>query len=337
MIQSPDFDRPRQNTLHVQGVILLVAITLIAGSTFPLIKATVDSLTPATLIATRFAVAAVIFAPALRGLNAKLLRDGILLGLLLFTTLATEVVALETIDANRGGFISSLSVVLVPLLGLLLGQKLRVWTFVGAALALTGIGVMTWEGGSIGMGDFVMFCQPLAYAIYILLLEFATQHHPPLSLTAVQLLVIAMLGAIWGVPELVGQLEAIGQNYGVILYLAVVATVASTWLQAIAQRWVKAHETALIYTLEPVSSAFFSFWLLGENFGVRGLLGAGLVLAAIVLSQSMGKSTGQDSELQVNESVVPAPSASDAEAVSCPVVASNLAQVGDSVATTTLR
>ncbi|NKB18821.1 MAG: DMT family transporter [Pseudanabaena sp. CRU_2_10] len=62
-------------------------------------------------------------------------------------------------------------------------------------------------------------------------------------------------------------------------------TATPIWTQAIAQRWVTAHEAALIYTLEPVFAAVFSFWLLGEHLGVRGWIGASLVLTATLWSQ----------------------------------------------------
>lgn len=56
-------------------------------------------------------------------------------------------------------------------------------------------------------------------------------------------------------------------------------------LPALAQNWVSAWETAIVYTFEPAFAAVFSFWLLGEKLGVRGWVGAGIVLAAMVLSQ----------------------------------------------------
>jgi hypothetical protein len=82
-------------------------------------------------------------------------------------------------------------------------------------------------------------------------------------------------------------LKALSTNYTnliPILYLALV-TAATTWLPAIAQKSVSAQETAIIYTFEPAFAAVFSFWLLGEKLGVRGWVGAGMVLAAMILSQ----------------------------------------------------
>ncbi len=113
-----------------------------------------------------------------------------------------------------------------------------------------------------------------------------TLRHPTLPLVAIQLLVMALLGIIWATPQVVEQAGEIATNFSTLLYLGLVVTATPIWTQAMAQRWVSAHEAALLYTLEPVFAAVFSFWLLGEQLGVQGLVGAGLVLAAIVLSQS---------------------------------------------------
>lgn len=274
-----------KKALHTQGVILLVALTIVWASALPLIRGAVGNLSPAALIATRFAIAAVAFVPCLRGLNAHLVRDGTLLGFVLFVNFAAQAIGLETISANRAAFITSLYVILVPLLGPLFGQRVPVRAFLAAGLALTGIGVMSWEGGVLGVGDLWTFGCALNYAVYILMLEAITLRHPPLPLTAVQLLTMAILGAVWAAPELVGQLGAIATNFSVLLYLGLVVTATTIGLQVVVQRWVPAHETALIYASEPVFAAVFSFWLLGERLGTRGMVGGGLVLAAMVLSQ----------------------------------------------------
>lgn len=303
MMKLDNYQQSTPNTLNLQGVMLLVAITLIWGTTFPVIKNQFHSLSPAALIATRFTIAALPFAMHLRGLNARLLRDGVLLGIVLFVSFVTQATALETICANRAAFIASLNAILVPLLGSLLGERIGLKIFLAAGLAFIGIGVMSWESGVLGIGELLMFGEAIIYALYILMLEGATLRHPPRSLTAIQLWVIALLSMVWAAPELVGQLQAITQNFSALLYLGLVATAITTWLQAVAQRQASASETALFYTLEPVFSALFSFWLLGEKFGIRGLIGAGFVLAAMVVSQSKERSADYDNEVQLSDLV----------------------------------
>ncbi|MEG4806095.1 DMT family transporter [Microcoleus sp. F8-D3] len=307
------------NTLHALGIAVLVVVTLIWGTSFPLIKGAVSSLSPPAILATRFAIAALPFTPYLRFLNLPLLRDGVLLALVIFTTFTLQTVALETTSANHAAFITSFNVILVPLLGQLLGRQVLLKTFLAAGIAIFGVGVMCWESEQIVIGDLLMLGDAFLYSIYILKLESITLRHPILPLTAIQLWVITVVSLIWAAPDLVRQQEAIATNFGVLLYLALVGTAAPVVLQVVAQRWVNAYETALIYTLEPIFAAFFSFILLGEKLGIRGLIGASLVVVAMVFGQSKSQDAEQDGEIQVNESIVPALSDSDTEPIKAPV------------------
>jgi drug/metabolite transporter (DMT)-like permease len=274
-----------ENKSHLKGVILLILVNLIGATTFPLTKDIVNSLSPSTLIAARFVVASAFFAVYLRNLNLRLLRDGITIGFLLFLYLAIETVALQTIPANRAVFIASLSTLIVPLLGFLSGRRVMLRTFLASGLAVMGIGSMFWEGGELGVGDLLMFVDAVVYAVYILFLEQVAPRHSTLPLTGVQLLFIGGLGTLWSNSQILNQFEAIEQHWQPIVYLALVATAVAIWLQTLAQRWVSGYESALLYTLEPLFSVIFSYWLLGEQLGTRGIVGAVLVLVALIISQ----------------------------------------------------
>jgi drug/metabolite transporter (DMT)-like permease len=274
------------NNFHTRGILLLIATTLVWGTTFPIVKEALASLSPMVLIAIRFVLAALVFVPWLRHLNAQLLRDGALMGFVYLVSYITMTIGMETISAGRAAFMLSLNVILVPLLGLFLGRRLQLMAIFAAGMAIAGIAIMSWDGGGLSVGDFWVFGGAFSYAVYILLLESATLRHPPLALSAVQLATVAGVTAAWAAPELMTQLPTIAAHWKQLLYLGLIVTATTTITQAVAQQWVSAHETALLYTLEPVFAAIFSFWLLGEQFGERGLLGAGLILTAMVLSQS---------------------------------------------------
>ncbi|MGJ5631611.1 DMT family transporter [Nostoc sp. CALU 1950] len=274
-----------KNSLHLKGIILLILVNVISATTFPLTKDIVTSLSPSALIVSRFVIAAGVFTLNLRNINALLFRDGTVLGLLLFFFLAIETVALKTIPANRAAFIGSLNALIVPLLGWLSGQRVLLRSFLAAGVAVIGIGVMFWEGGELGIGDLLMFVDAFVYAAYILFLERVASRHPTLTLTSVQLLFIALVGVLWNNTQILNEFDAIRQHWGAILYLGLLATAAVIWLQTLAQQWVSSDETALLYTLEPLFATIFSFWLLGEHLGIRGFIGAILVLVALFLSQ----------------------------------------------------
>src|SRR5579883_1880759 len=249
----------KTNILHTRGILLLVATTLIWGTTFPVLKAVVASVSPEALIAARFVVAALVFSPWLPRFNTRLLRDGVLLGGVYLASYITLTVGVETIAASQAAFVLSLNVILVPLFGLLLGRRLQSATVLAAGLAIVGVGTMSWEGGGFGVGDLWALGGAISYAVYILLLESATRRHPPLALAAVQLAFVAAVSTLWAAPGLGTQWPAITQHWGQILYLGLVVTAVTTLTQAIAQKWVSAHETALLYTLEPVFAVVFSF------------------------------------------------------------------------------
>ncbi|HLO86595.1 MAG TPA: DMT family transporter [Nostocaceae cyanobacterium] len=318
-IALKDDSQRSPNTLHTWGIAVLFIVTAIWGTSYPLLKGAVSSLSPSAIFATRFVIAALPFTPYLRFLNLSLLRDGALLGLIIFSTLNLQTFGLETTSANRAAFIASFNVIIVPLLGQLLGRQVFLKTFLAAAIAIFGVGVMCWESGEIVIGDFLMLGNAFLYSIYILKLESITSRHPILPLTAIQLWVIAIVSLIWGAPDLVRQHETIGANFGVLLYLGLVDTAGTIFLQVVAQRWVNAYETALMYTLEPIFAAGFSFLLLGEKLGVRGLMGATFVLVAMVFGQSKSQDTEQDSEKQVNEPIVPTLPAANTEPLNVPV------------------
>ncbi|VXD15705.1 conserved membrane hypothetical protein [Planktothrix serta PCC 8927] len=288
---------------HIQGVILLVAVTLLWGTTFPLVKEIIHNISPGVLIAIRSALAALAFSIHLRTLNLKLVRDGVILGSLFFCCLTVQAIGLETLSANRAGFICGLNVILVPLAGQLFGQRVKRGIFLAAGLALLGVGIMSWEGGSLTAGDFWMLLDVLLYTSYILVLEAVTCNHSALSLTAIQLVTMTVLATLWTLPDLLNQWEGIRSSYMPLLYLAAV-TAITTWLPAIAQHWVSASETAIIYTFEPVFTSLFSFWLLGETLGVRGWLGGVMVLAAMFISQQYTNSTGLEGEIRGEENLL---------------------------------
>jgi drug/metabolite transporter (DMT)-like permease len=275
----------QKSASHYGYILILVGTTLIWGTTFPLVKDAVTTLSPAILVCSRFLIGALVLLPWCRHFNRRLLQDGAILGGVIYLSFVTQVIGLQTTSSNRSAFITSLNVIMVPLLGFLLGRSLsrRVW--ISAGLALAGIGVLSWEGGALGVGDLWVFGSALSYAVYIVSMEAIAPRHPPLALTIYQLITTSLLGLIWAAPEFLEQAQAIRQHWGAIAYLGIMATALTTWTQAIAQRHVNATETAIVYTLEPVFATVFSFWWLGESLGIRGLLGGGMVLVATVLSQ----------------------------------------------------
>lgn len=276
-------------TNHIKGILLLIVTTVVWGTSFPLLKQVLQDLAPPVILAVRFTIAAIAFAPYLYRLNVKLLRDGGLLGLIYFAECVLTVVGLETVSANRSAFIISLNAILVPILGSFLGRRVSLRILAAVGIATTGMSILSWEEDGWGWGDLLTFGSAIGIAVYILTLEGIAPRHPILSLVAVQLGTMAVLSICWAVLPLRGQLgqslNDIKTHFNTFLYLGLGVTALTLWSQALAQRWIAAPEVAILYTLEPVFASAFSFVWLGEVLGVRGVFGAGLILFATGLSQ----------------------------------------------------
>mgnify|MGYP001096078066 CR=1 FL=1 len=272
-------------TSHRKGIFILLLTTVIWGTSFPVLKDTLSSLPPSVLILVRYSIAAIALLPWLRNLNGKLLRDGALLGSILFFETGFALTGMETISASRSAFLVGMNVIFVPLIGIFMGRPLARRVLIATGIAVAGISIMSLEGSGIRSGDLLTLVSALGIAIYILLLEAIAPRHSFLALASVQIWTMVLLGGLWAVPEMLSQAVEIGDRLPQLIYLGLVVTIGPLCGQALGQRWVPAHEAALLYTMEPVFATLFSFLILGEGLGLRGAIGAACILVATVVSQ----------------------------------------------------
>jgi drug/metabolite transporter (DMT)-like permease len=186
---------------------------------------------------------------------------------------------------------------MVPLFGPLVGYPFSSKALISGAIALCGLGLMSWEHGSFAIGDLWMVACALCYTAYILLLDAVVQNHAAIQLTAIQMVTVTLLALSWVLPELATSETLLPLPItlvSIVAYLGIVATAATTWGQAFAQRSVSAYETALLYTLEPVFALLFSFLWLHETIGIRGGMGASLIVLAMAASQLMTSAAETD-------------------------------------------
>lgn len=289
-----------------EGALLLLAVTLIWGSTFVVIKDTVASLPANSLVLLRFALAGLAFLPFARP-GRRLWPAGLELGLWLWIGYTSQAAGLAFTTASRSAFITALSVVLVPVLAALAGRRpaRRIW--LAAGMAWAGVALLVWDGAPPNRGDLLTLVTALSYAIYVLRLEQWAASFPARPLAAAQIwgvLPFALAWAAWQagggagaaadlaatlelalvrVFELVAGLPA--ATWRSILYLALAATALTTWMQSVGQQRVRAAQAAIIFASEPIWAALFAALWLGETFGARGWLGAALILVAILISQ----------------------------------------------------
>lgn len=282
-----------------RGVAILSLTTFLWGTTFVVTKGALANFSASELILLRFLVAGVVFIPFLR-LGRRLWLAAIELGVLLWAGFATQTIGLRYTTCDRSAFLTSLHVIFVPAMAGLMGRSTRLVVWLSAIVALSGVGLLSHDGSPPNRGDLWTIGCAIVWAIYITRLETLTAKLPSRPLTAAHLWVVVILSAVW---TLMDHPRPGPIPWAAILYLGLFATAATTWFQTLGQKWVTAPQAAVLYTMEPMWAALFSWIFLGETLGVAGKIGGGMILAAALLTQWPGAtlSRNPNSETRVPE------------------------------------
>jgi drug/metabolite transporter (DMT)-like permease len=277
--------------MRYRYTLILLLVTVVWGLTFPVLKVATAQLSGVEVTALRFLIAAACMGPFVRGIPLQTWRDGLILGVLALTSMVAQAYGLQFISANRSAFLTSLNVLMVPLIGLAVGVRPGWMVFFAAAVACAGVGLMSFDVRGDFWADLATLAAALAYALYTILMSSHAKNHRPAQLATAQVACMALLGALWmlvdsGAPRVLslpGLVEA--EVWWGLLFLGAVASAATFFLQAMAQSHVSAPQAAIIYAMEPVFAAAFGWWYISEQMTPMALLGGALVIAAVILSQ----------------------------------------------------
>lgn len=272
----------------------LIAATIIWGVAFVVVKNEVHNVGAVYMIAFRFTVAAaflaLVFIPRYKHMTKKTWLHGLIVGALLFTAYVFQTIGAKYTTAGNSAFLTALYVVLVPLLGaLIFRKKPDLLDVVCAIIAIIGIGFISLSGFSVNKGDVLTVICSLFFALHIIALSSFTKTDDICLLTMLQFLFAASLA--WIVAPLYDgafPLEAI-KNSGTILsmlFLGVLSSGVAYLFQSFGQKYTKAATSAVLLSMESVFGALAG-WLWGdESMSPMFIVGAVLMLIALVSGQT---------------------------------------------------
>ena len=281
------------------GNLYLIVAVLIWGSTFIAQSVGMDSVGPFTFLAVRCLLAVVFLLPVIALFERKNLKDyfakwkdkklwiaGFFCGLSLFVASALQQMSLVDTDAGKAGFLTSLYVILVPVLGLFLGKKPTLNILISIFLAVAGLYLLSCVGVSaIRFSDLLLLFSALAFAVQIICVERLGSTVDGLRLNCIQCLVAGLFASLFMVFGEAPKMDAIFSCWLPLIYAGILSNGIAYTMQVLGQQRVEANTASIIMSCESVVAVLCGWLILNEQMTTWELWGCGLLFAAVILSQ----------------------------------------------------
>ena len=279
--------------------ILLVLTALIWGCAFVAQSVGMDYVGPFTFNMARFLIGAIVLLPVIwfmdrqrktgaeKGAGQKtLIIGGICCGIALAVASTLQQWGILFTTVGKAGFITAMYIVIVPLLGIFIGKKVRPLIIGCVAIAVVGFYFLCMtESFRLGLGDFLVLLCAIAFSIHILVIDHFSPKVDGVKMSAIQFLTAAIISAVptllWEQPVFTEILQA----WQPVLYAGVMSCGVAYTLQIIAQKNADPTVASLLLSLESVFSVLAGWVLLGQGLSLKELFGCVLIFCAIILAQ----------------------------------------------------
>jgi len=270
---------------------LLIAIISMAwGTSYLLMKLGLNGIEPFSLITLRFGIAFVItiiiFFKRVIKVDSTTISYSALIGLILFGVFTAIMYGLKTTTVSSAGFLTSTTVIFVPILQSLITREMpKLPIIAGVLVIIAGIGLLTiGDSFVIESGSILCLFGAFLYAVHIIATNYFTHKTDSLQLGIFQLGFAALYGLIFSFIFETPSLPSTTIEWAAVLGLALVCSGFGFVVQPIAQKFTTPERTGMLFALEPVFSALFGFIFLQEILQLQGYIGAILVLYGVGVS-----------------------------------------------------
>lgn len=272
--------------------VALFTAALIWGSSFLIVKNSMDNMQPNLLIAIRFTISclllSVIFCKRLKKINKDYVIKGGIIGFFLFLAYMLQTIGITDTTPGKNAFLTSIYCVIVPFLFWAVNKKKPdAFNIIAAVISMIGIAFVSLnEGFSIGMGDSLTMISGFGYAAHLVAIAKFGREKDPILLTIIQFGFAAVMS--WIAAILFHETQTVW-NFEIItsvLYLAVFATAIAMLLQNIGQKYTKPAPAAILLSLESVFGVLFSVVFYHEKITIRLFIGFLLIFLAVIISET---------------------------------------------------
>lgn len=292
--------------------LMLLLTAFIWGSAFVAQKSGMDFVGPFTFNGVRLLIASLCLIPVIILLDKRaealadsqeiqqsdeekaasrkiLFAGGVFCGLALFCASSLQQIGIVYTDAGKAGFITALYIVLVPILGIFLKQKVRLIVWGCVLFSAIGLYLLCMPAGgsfgSVNKGDIIIFFCAIVFAIHILIVGYYSPKVDGVRMSCIQFAVSGILCVICMFIFEEPQISAIIDCAVPILYAGVLSGGIGYTLQIIAQKDTSPTIASLLMSLESVFAVICGMLILHESMAMREALGCIIMFAAIIVAQ----------------------------------------------------
>lgn len=219
-------------------------------------------------------------------ITKKILVPGILIGTIAYAGSTLQQMGLIYTTAGKAGFITGLYMVIVPIMGIFLGQKIGKNSWFGIGLAVVGLYFLSVnENFTISYGDLLEIIGSVFWAMHILTVDHFSKKIDSLKLSCIQFATCSILSIASALLFEQITIISISQALIPILYGGFLSVGIAYTLQVVAQKNASPSHAGIILSMESVFSAIGGSLLLGESMNIRGYSGCLLIIGGVLISQ----------------------------------------------------
>lgn len=282
--------------INIKNSLLLALTALVWGVAFVSQKSGGDAVGCFTFNAIRSFIGGIVLIPLVIFTVKKEKKEsfdlkgaiwgGICCGFMLFVASNLQQIGIKYTSAGKAGFITALYIIIVPILSILLGKKMTLRIWLGAAAAVVGMYFLCVSGGEwLTLGNGALFLSSVWFAFHILVIDRFAEKHSGVLLSCVQFFTCAVLSAVMIPFYESPSVSNVLSGYIPILYAGVMSCGVGYTLQIIGQKNMNPTVASLILSLESVFAVIAGGILLGEVLSLREIIGCVIMFAAIIFVQ----------------------------------------------------
>ena len=297
----------REKLFQLRQSLILLLTAVIWGVAFVAQSVGMEYVGPYTFIAVRFSLGALTLLPVILlqgrytaggGVNGDSQPDtraksgpglwmgGILCGTALMIASSLQQFGIMKTTVGKAGFITAMYIIIVPILGIFIGKRIRPLIWLCVLIAAVGLYLLSMSGSFVlQTGDGLCLACAFVFAVQIMLIDHFVDEVDGVRLSAIQFLTASVLGTVMMLLFEHPSWRALYEARVSLLYTGIMSSGVAYTLQIIGQRGLNPTIASLIMSLESVIAAVAGFIFLHQAFTSRELIGCILMAAAIVLAQ----------------------------------------------------